>query len=145
MQFETTLEISATPEQVWSTLIAVERWHEWTASITSIERLDGEPLKTGTKVRIKQPRLPASVWEITEFEPGVSFDWFTLSPGVKTVATHRFTAVDGGRVVATHAVHQSGALASIAGLLTARTIRRYLEMEVNGLKQRCEATEAAHT
>ena len=45
MQFETTVEINATPEQVWNTLIEVERWPEWTASITKIEPLDSDLLK----------------------------------------------------------------------------------------------------
>ena len=39
MLFETTIEIEAPRETVWSTLADVERWHEWTASVTSIELL----------------------------------------------------------------------------------------------------------
>jgi uncharacterized protein YndB with AHSA1/START domain len=144
MEFETTVEINATPEQVWNTLIAVERWPEWTASITAVEPLDSDQLKLGTKVRIKQPRMPALVWEITKFEPGVSFDWVASSPGVKTVAAHRITAVDNARVLVTHAIHQSGAFAPIAALLTAGTTRRYVQMEANGLKLRSEAAESTH-
>mgnify|MGYP001599984772 CR=1 FL=1 len=46
MEFTHTVEINAPRAQVWSTLADVERWTDWTQSITSIDLLD-KPLASG--------------------------------------------------------------------------------------------------
>jgi uncharacterized protein YndB with AHSA1/START domain len=51
VQFEMTVEIEATPDKVWAILADVERWPEWTASMVHVERLNGELLALGTRVR----------------------------------------------------------------------------------------------
>ena len=139
MQFETTVAIEATPDKVWATLADVDRWPEWTASMAHVERLNGEPLALGAMVRVKQPRMPALVWTVTELEPGQSFSWQRDSTGVTTVGSHVVKATANNRVAVTLGIHQSGALALIIGLLTSKTTRRYVKMEAEGLKQRCEA------
>ena len=40
---------------------------------------DGGPLAVGAKARIKQPRMFARVWEVTEFEPERSFTWQSVT------------------------------------------------------------------
>ena len=139
MQFETTVAIEATPDKVWATLADVDRWPEWTASMAHVERLNGEPLALGAMVRVKQPRMPALVWTVTELEPGQSFSWQRDSTGVTTVGSHVVKATANNRVAVTLGIHQPGALALIIGLLTSKTTRRYVKMEAEGLKQRCEA------
>ena len=49
--FSTTIDIDAPPARVWQVMSDVERWHEWTPSITSIQRLDREVLGSKTARR----------------------------------------------------------------------------------------------
>jgi uncharacterized protein YndB with AHSA1/START domain len=139
MDFETTVEIDALPERVWATLVDVERWPEWTASMRELTHLDGQRLAPRSRVRVRQPGMPALVWEVTELEPGHSFAWRSSSPGVTTVGTHVVRPTGPNRVTVTLGVHQSGPLAALVGLLTGARTRRYVRMEADGLKQRCEA------
>jgi uncharacterized protein YndB with AHSA1/START domain len=138
MQFEVSVEIAAAPDVVWAAWADVERWPEWTASISEIRRLDSGPFGVGSRARIKQPRLPAVVWEVTEADPGRSFVWVTRAPGAVTEAAHRLTPNGDGRVTAALSVRQSGPLGTVFGRLTAGLTRRYLRMEADGIKRRCE-------
>src|ERR1022692_3641959 len=92
MHFKTTIEINAPLDRVWDALVDVETWPEWTASIREVKGLDGAVLAFGSRVRIKQPRMPSLVWEVSEFEPTTSFTWRSTSPGVTTVGSHVVTA-----------------------------------------------------
>jgi uncharacterized membrane protein len=139
MHFATTIEIAAPREVVWATLIDVERWHEWTKSVTSIELLTTAPFSASSKLRIKQPRLQALEWNVTEFVPNEAFTWTSTTFGITSVGSHRITAGPHDRVTVTLALRQTGFLASLVGLLTARVTRRYIDMEANGLKARSEA------
>ena len=67
---DSSVEVAAPAAAVWTVYADVERWSEWTASITRIEALDGPELAVGKRFAIKQPRLPRLVWEISELEPG---------------------------------------------------------------------------
>lgn len=140
MHLETTVEIDAPREKVWETLTDVDRWPEWTASMTEVERIGGGVLAPGTNVRIRQPRMPTLIWEVTELVPGASFTWQSASAGVTTVASHALSTSASDGVVVTLAVQQSGALAALLGLVMSRRARRYVQMEALGLKQRCEST-----
>jgi uncharacterized membrane protein len=94
MGYETTITIDAPADDVWAVLADVERWPEWTASMQKVERQGGGDLAVGTTVRIKQPRLPATTWHVTDVEPGRSFSWADSSPGVTTFADHRLVPLD---------------------------------------------------
>ena len=89
MRVDVTVDISAPPEVVWAVLSDVESWPTWTASITSIRLLGPDPLQVGSRVRIRQPRLPATVWTVSDFVEGERFSWTSTSPGVNTRASHR--------------------------------------------------------
>lgn len=136
-RFETTIEIDAPPARVWAIISDVERWHEWTPSITRIERLDRGPMRVGSKARVKQPKLAASTYEITIWEPNRGFDWVTRSGGVTGVGKHWIEPVDGGSRV-TLGVEFSGALAGVIGWLFGALTTRYINLEAQGLKQRAE-------
>jgi uncharacterized protein YndB with AHSA1/START domain len=89
VEYETSVRIDAPPEKVWRVLTDVERWPEWTPSMTRVERLQTGPLQVGSTARIKQPKFPPTVWRVTELEPGRSFSWAAGGPGVATVGGHR--------------------------------------------------------
>jgi len=108
------IDIAAPPDQVWTVLADIERWPEWTASVTSVERLDDGPVAVGSLARVKQPRLRAAVWRVTSVEPGRSFDWAAKSPGITTAAGHRLERSDGGTRVAL-TIEMTGPLAGILG------------------------------
>ena len=135
--FSIDIDISASPERVWAVLSDVERWHEWTPSITRIERLDNGPLAPGSRARVHQPKLPVTDWEVTSLEEGKSFTWIAANPGVRVIAQHRIEPTERGS-----RVHLStdfeGMLGGVVGRLTRDLNERYLRFEANGLKDRSE-------
>ena len=139
MQLEVTVEIDAAPEQVWAVLADVERWPEWTASMTSVRRLDEGAFGAGSQAHIRQPRLLPMVWRVTAWGPGHWFAWETRGLGVTTTAGHRVVADGRGGTMVTLTVQQVGLLARLFRPWTSKLIRRYMEMEAQGLKRRCEA------
>jgi uncharacterized protein YndB with AHSA1/START domain len=139
LDYELTFEIAAPPELVWAILVDVERWPEWTGSMREVTKLDGDELAAGKTVRVRQPRMPALIWEVSELEPGKSFSWRSSSPGITTLGTHRVRPAAGSRTKVTLGIHQSGPLAPTVALLTGGRTKRYVQMEADGLKTRCEA------
>lgn len=140
MRFETSIDVAASAEHVFGIYTDVERWPEWTESVTSIERMDEGPLRVGSRVRIKQPRLPVAVWEVTDLVPDRSFTWVARGPGIVTTASHVITPADqNGQVTVTASLDQAGLLGPLLGLLTKRMTNHYLDTEVRGLKARCES------
>ena len=131
--------IDASVERVWDVFSDVERWPAWTASVTSLTLIEGSGVAVGTRVRIKQPRFPHLVWEVTEVEPGVSWTWVSTSPGARTAATHILSSRGPASTDVVQIIEQTGPLGVLDGRLTRRLTRRYLTMEAAGLKQRVEA------
>ncbi len=140
MDIERVIDIAAPRDQVWATMTDVERWPEWTASVTNVERLDGAPFRVGSRARIRQPRLPVAIWTVTALEPGHSFEWQAATPGLLTVADHRVEAAGDHASRVTLSLTWSGPLAPVIRRLFGTLSRRYVEMEAQGLKQRCEAS-----
>jgi uncharacterized protein YndB with AHSA1/START domain len=137
--FEITTNIEASPEVVWAVLTDVERWPEWSPSMTKVTRLASGPFVEGSQARIKQPRLPTMVWTVTELTPGRSFVWEAKRPGLTLVAGHRLTNEEDGVVQVTLAVEQRGAVGRLLEPLTSRFAKRDVQMEAEGLKRQSEA------
>lgn len=132
--------ISADLKHVWAVLADVRRWPEWTASMTSVQPVEPGPIGPGSKVQIRQPHMLPAIWQVTEFEPETSFTWVANTRGVTTVAWHRLEADGGRRTRAIVGVRQHGPLAGMVALLSGRLIRRYVTMEAEGLRRRCEGS-----
>jgi hypothetical protein len=139
MQWSASIRITAPPAVVWHVLGEVEAWPQWTESVTEIVRVDPGPLHPGQRIRIRQPRLPATVWTLTDLAQQRYFVWRTGGPGVRTTAHHRIEQ-DGDGTLVTLRLTQHGPVGWLVGVLTASLTRRYLDMECTGLKRRCEET-----
>lgn len=139
MHFDQTVTINAAPEKAWAVLTDVERAPEWTASMTSVKRLDDGPFRVGSRARIRQPWLLPATWRVDELSAPSWFAWETHSPTMRIVAGHRIDASPGGCTV-TLSTDLSGVLAPVIGRVYRGRIQRYINTEANGLKARCEST-----
>jgi len=141
MRFSITTDVDAPPAVVFAVLNEVERWHEWTPTVTRVERLDdaGAPLALGSRLRIVQPKVPPAEWTVTALEPGRGFRLFSRSPGATVEADHWAEPAEGGqRSRVTLSVTFAGFLGRIIGWLMRGLNERYLAQEAAGLKVRCE-------
>ncbi len=125
---------------VWSVFTDVERWPTWASSFTSVELITG-PMRLGAKVRIRQPRLPTVVWEVTQWEPGRSWTWTAAGPGARTEASHHLRA-SGGQTIAEQSIASSGPIGRLLAWMWRSLTREYLAIEAAGLKQRSEQVAA---
>ncbi len=141
-RFSISVDIDAPPERVWAVMRDVERWHEWTASITSVTRVDHGPLAIGSRARVRQPKLLPAEFIVTELEENKGFTWVTLSPGVTATARHSVQPIPSG-TRATLSVQFDGLAAPIVAWMTRNLNDRYLALEAAGLKKRSEALSGA--
>jgi uncharacterized protein YndB with AHSA1/START domain len=131
MHHEVTVAVVVPPEVIWSILVDVEAWPRWTASMTSVT-LDG-PFAVGTRVRVRQPRLPAVWWTVTELDPGRSFTWESVGPGSRSVASHLVERAGRRTTQVTLTIDQGGLLGGAFGWLYRGLTTRYVQMEAEGL------------
>lgn len=139
--FSKSVEIQAPPDRVWSVLRDVERWPEWTPTVTSVRPVDPGPFDVGTRVVIRQPKLGATKWRVTELHEGSGFTWVSHSPGVHVTARHQIEpAPTGSRV--TVSLKFAGPLAGVVTRFSRGLTERYLALEAEGLKARAEGAAA---
>src|SRR4051812_27112587 len=129
--------IAAPAAEVTAIMIDVERWHEWTASITSVTLREGGPLREGSRAIVRQPKLPPATWTVTALDPARGFTWVSSGPGFRVTGHHYAEAIEGG-TRATLGLEYSGVLGPLIARLTRGITRRYVQMEANGLKSRAE-------
>jgi uncharacterized membrane protein len=144
MMNEDSIEIAAPASLVWEVFTEVERWPEWTASVTSLVALDGPGLAVDKRFAIKQPGMQKLVWKVTEIEPGSSWTWVQRSPGVLVSARHDVIAQPGDRTLVRQHLDQRGVLGALVGRLMVKKTRRFLELEAQGLKARSEQFSRAN-
>jgi uncharacterized membrane protein len=137
-----TIDVDAPPERVWAVMANVEAWPQWTASVSEVTRLDTGRFDVGSRVRIRQPRLPVAVWTVDVLESGRSFTWVTGVPGFRTTATHLVERRRGGSRVILE-IDQRGVVGELFGRWTANLTERYLNLEAVGLKRRAEESSSA--
>jgi uncharacterized protein YndB with AHSA1/START domain len=136
------VDIAAPADRVWEVFTDVEQWPSWTASVSSLEPLDGPAIAVGHRFRIKQPRMPILVWEVSEVDAPRSWTWAVRSAGATTVASHEISPRGASACVVTQVIDQRGPLGIVVAVLMRRLTKRYLALEGNGLKA---ASEKAHT
>jgi len=142
--FNIKVEIQASPNLVWSVMRDVERWPEWTSTVTSIRRVDRGPLAVGNRAQIRQPKLPPALWVVTELDDETRrFTWITRSPGVQVTARHQVEA-NGEGSSAVLSIQFSGLFGPLVARLTRSMNERYLAIESKGLRDRCESAPTSH-
>ena len=141
MEFSVTTDIDASAEIVFAVMTEIERWPEWTPTVTRVERLDGSslPLAMGSRIRIVQPKVPAAEWTVTALEADRGFSLTSRSPGATVVANHWIQPLgDGQRSRVTLSVTFSGWLGRLIGRMMRGLNERYIAQEAAGLKRRSE-------
>lgn len=137
------LTIDAPPAKVYDAFVDLGRWLEWNPHLREVSPLSEGPLAQGSKARVALKLSPlASVWEITEVNPGRSFAWASSSlPGLRLIFDHIAESADGG-TRATLRIDIEGPLAFVAGL-TGALYARNLDRSLAALKRMLEAEPAA--
>jgi uncharacterized membrane protein len=137
MDITDTLDIAATPDDVWALTMDVERWPAMTPTMTSVEKLDDGPVGLGSRARIKQPGMRPAVWTVTDFEPARLFAWETKLGTVRLRGEHHLEATDGG-CRNTLSVELSGLGSGILRMVAGRRLRDAIATENRGFKQTAE-------
>lgn len=138
MRFDHSTTVNAPAERVWAVFSDVTHWPDWTPTVESVERLDEGALRVGARTRVRQPKLPVAVWEVTELKDGEYFEWVSRAPGIKTTGGHRVVSTPEGTVV-TATIIQEGPLGWLFGKLYAKLTREYIATETASLKKVTEA------
>lgn len=133
------VDVVATPARLWEVLVDLERWPDWTPTVTSVERLDPGPLAIGSRTRLVQPRLRPAVWKVTELDQAKGvFVWKARSPGITITGCHFVIATTLGCRV-TVSIEFSGLFAPIARLTMGKLTREYVHTEAESLKLHSES------
>jgi uncharacterized protein YndB with AHSA1/START domain len=140
--FETTRHIDSPTQPVWEVLFDVARWPEWTPTIDRVERLDQGPFGVGSRARVRQPRLPKALWEVTEVVDGHHFTWEATGPGMRTIARHEVVPEDGGSRI-TLSIEQTGPMGAVAALVWRGLTQRYIDLEAESLDERVTGSPSA--
>ena len=137
MTLDDTIRIEAPADVVWAVTEDIERWPEWTPTVTAARRLDGGTLGIGSRVLIKQPAQAKSEWTVTEYVRGERFTWESRRRGLRMAASHRIWRDESG-TCNTLRIEVSGVVAVLFWPVLRIAMRRALETENRGLKARCE-------
>ena len=140
---EDSIEIDAPAQLVWEVFSDVERWPDWTASVTSLVGRDGPTWLSANRFSIKQPGMSKLIWKVTEIDPGLSWTWVQRSPGSLVTARHHVIAQPGGRTLVRQQLEQRGVLGALVGRMMLKKTKRFLELEAQGLKARSEQLSRA--
>jgi hypothetical protein len=130
-------EIKAPASRVFDVLCAVERWPEWTPTMSRLERIDSGPFRVGSKARVWQPKLYPATWCVTELDAPRSFRWVARSPGLVLDADHRIEGDESASRV-TLLLSVRGLLAPLVRRVFGNLSAQYLALEAERLRKRCE-------
>ncbi len=138
MLFETSVDIEAPTRRVWDVLTDLEGWPRRIDTVDQVELLTAVPVAVGSRVRLKQPKLPEGTWEVTAWDAPTWFEWRQKSGGVTSVAGHRVTALSEKRSRLSLSLEMRGLLVPLVGRLSKGLIDRYMATEAQGIKRAAE-------
>ena len=141
MRFETAIDIDARQQRVWDVLSDLEAWPDLIETVDLVELLTPAPVSEGSRVRLKQPKLPEGTWDITVWDAPSYFEYRQQSGGVAVVAGHRVEALEEGRSRLTLTLDMRGVLVPLVGLFYKGLTNRYMTIEAEGMKRAAETPE----
>jgi uncharacterized membrane protein len=140
MRFEKSIEIAAPQRRVWDVLTDIEAWPERIETVDEVELLTPAPMGAGSRVRLRQPKLPEGTWDVTTWDAPSYFEWTQKANGVTNVAGHRVEALGDGRARLTLTLEMRGLLVPIFGRFYKDLTNRYMPLEAEGMKRTAEST-----
>ena len=138
MRFEKTIEIDAPPQRVWDVLSDLEAWPRRIETVDEVELLTPAPITAGSRVRLKQPKLPEGTWDVTIWDAPSYFEWTQRTGGITSVAGHRVEAMAEGRARLTLTLDMRGFLIPVMLLFYRGLTNRYMSLEGEGMKRAAE-------
>ena len=139
MRFEESIDIDAQHERVWEVLSDLEAWPRRIETVDVVELLTPAPMSKGSRVRLKQPKLPEGTWDITVWNAPSYFEWRQKSGGITSVAGHRVEMLEEGRSRLTLSLDMRGPLIPVIGLFYRGLTNRYMTLEAQGMKRAAES------
>ena len=139
MRFEKSIDIEAPQQRVWDVLSALEAWPKRIETVDAVELLTPAPIAKGSRVRLKQPKLPEGTWDITVWDAPSYFEWTQKSASTTSVAGHRVEALEESRARLTLTLDMRGFLIPIMTLFYKGLTNRYMDLEAEGMKRAAES------
>ena len=139
MHFEKAIDIDAPQQRVWDVLSALEAWPQRIETVDVVELLTPAPIAKGSRVRLKQPRLPEGTWDVTVWDAPSYFEWTQKTSGITSVAGHRVEALGEGRARLTLTLDMRGLLIPIMALFYRKLTNSYMNLEAEGMKRAAES------
>ena len=139
MYFEQSVDVDAPQQRVWEVLSDLEAWPDRIETVDLVELLTPAPIGQGSRVRLKQPKLPEGIWEITVWDAPSYFEYRQKSGGVTTVAGHRVDALEEGRSRLSLTLDMRGLLVAVVGVFYKDLTNRYMNLEAQGMKRAAES------
>ena len=139
MRFEQSIDIDARQQRVWEVLGDLEAWPQRIETVDVVELLTPAPVGEGSRVRLKQPKLPEGIWEVTVWDAPSYFEFRQKSGGVTNVAGHRVEALEKGRSRLTLTLDMRGLLVPVVALFYQGLTNRYMTIEAQGMKRAAES------
>lgn len=137
MRFEKSIEIDASQQRVWDVLSDLEAWPRRIVTVETVELLTPAPVRQGSRVRLKQPKLPEGVWDVTVWDAPSYFEWRQKTGGITSMASHRVETLAEGRSRLTLTLDMRGLLIPIA-LFFKKLTNSYMTREAEGMKRAAE-------
>jgi uncharacterized membrane protein len=139
MHFEQSIDIDARQQRVWEVLNDLEAWPQRIETVDVVELLTPAPVGEGSRVRLKQPKLPQGTWEVTVWDAPSYFEFRQKSGGVINVAGHRVETLEEGRSRLTLTLDMRGLVVLVVALFYKGLTNRYMIVEAQGMKRAAES------
>jgi uncharacterized membrane protein len=139
MRFEKSIDIDAPQQRVWDVLSDLEAWPQRIETVDTVELLTTAPITTGSRVRLKQPKLPEGIWDVTAWDAPSYFEWTQKMTGTTSIAGHRVEALGEERARLTLTLDMRGLLIPIMALFYKKLTNEYMNLEADGMKRAAES------